>query len=192
MGQIISRKEAREKGLDRYYTGPCPRGHDSPKYVRDRACVECKRDSSINWRKSNPGRRKEQWASWYARNKESAKALRRARAVANPEQERAWNRAWRAANTSRRGCVQRNREARIRRASGKHTIEDIKKLLNDQGGVCAGPTCSIILTKYHVDHKTPISRGGSNWPRNLQLLCVHCNTSKGAKTKREWFRCLGI
>lgn len=32
-----------------------------------------------------------------------------------------------------------------------------------------------------VDHIVPLARGGSNELDNLQILCWHCNTSKGAK-----------
>jgi 5-methylcytosine-specific restriction endonuclease McrA len=31
-----------------------------------------------------------------------------------------------------------------------------------------------------------VSRGGSNWPANIQLLCAWCNRSKGAKLMEEW------
>jgi hypothetical protein len=37
-----------------------------------------------------------------------------------------------------------------------------------------------------IDHILPVSRGGTNEPRNLQLLCGRCNSSKGTKTMEEW------
>mgnify|MGYP006288360197 CR=1 FL=1 len=37
-----------------------------------------------------------------------------------------------------------------------------------------------------VDHVRPFSRGGPTVPRNLQLLCKSCNSSKSAHTMEEW------
>lgn len=37
-----------------------------------------------------------------------------------------------------------------------------------------------------VDHMRPFSRGGPTVPRNLQLLCTSCNSSKSAHTMEEW------
>lgn len=46
--------------------------------------------------------------------------------------------------------------------------------------------CDELLAAYHIDHKTPLSRGGTNDMENLQLLCPTCNMSKGAKTHEEF------
>ena len=35
-------------------------------------------------------------------------------------------------------------------------------------------------TKLEYDHIIPVSQGGSNTARNIQLLCETCNRSKGA------------
>ena len=42
--QIISRAEAKAKGLKRYFTGkPCKHGHVAPRRVFNATCVECER-----------------------------------------------------------------------------------------------------------------------------------------------------
>lgn len=38
----------------------------------------------------------------------------------------------------------------------------------------------------HIDHIIPIARGGKTIPDNLQVLCSHCNLSKGAKLPSEY------
>jgi len=57
-------------------------------------------------------------------------------------------------------------------------------LICRQDGKCV--YCSDLLTKFHVDHRTPVSRGGGNDILNLQLLCPACNMRKGAKTHEEF------
>jgi len=39
---IITRKQAKEQGLDRYYTGrPCKHNHDSERFLSNGSCIEC-------------------------------------------------------------------------------------------------------------------------------------------------------
>lgn len=58
--KIISRKEAKEQKLSRYYTGnPCPKGHDAEKYTRDGACVDCKRISYLKYHEDNADKERE-------------------------------------------------------------------------------------------------------------------------------------
>ncbi|MEC0328695.1 HNH endonuclease signature motif containing protein [Paenibacillus macerans] len=39
---------------------------------------------------------------------------------------------------------------------------------------------------FHIDHKTPLSKGGTNDEDNLQVLCGKCNMSKGSLTLDEY------
>lgn len=84
----------------------------------------------------------------------------------------------------------RNRRALMLNAEGVHTAEDIMIILKRQKWICAEPTCRADLKKIgkHVDHIVPLSRGGSNWPKNLQCLCHYCNRSKWAKLPDQWAR----
>lgn len=38
----------------------------------------------------------------------------------------------------------------------------------------------------HLEHKTPLSRGGANTAENVAYCCSHCNLSKHAKTEDEY------
>lgn len=46
-------------------------------------------------------------------------------------------------------------------------------------GYCGAPAA-------HMDHITPLSRGGADTEGNVIPACAGCNLSKGAKTLAEW------
>lgn len=50
-------------------------------------------------------------------------------------------------------------------------------------GVCA--YCPTPLGRYHLDHMTPIVRGGTSDPQNLALACPTC-LRKHAQTADEF------
>jgi 5-methylcytosine-specific restriction endonuclease McrA len=67
-----------------------------------------------------------------------------------------------------------------------------KKIWEKYGGVCQrcgcetalfGHTVSPFLEKKPcaIDHKVPFSRGGACIESNFQLLCITCNSQKGAR-----------
>lgn len=90
-------------------------------------------------------------------------------------------------------AIRRNRKARVRGAKGRHSAEEVQEILRLQRGKCANPTCRAALKDdFHVDHITPIARGGGNDRRNLQLLCPPCNLEKHAKDPLAWAREKGL
>lgn len=63
---------------------------------------------------------------------------------------------------------------------GHFTQFTIKNLYVKQRGKCA--CCGEVFNgKFEVDHIIPLSKGGSNFPDNLQLLTPICNKKKGGK-----------
>ena len=60
------------------------------------------------------------------------------------------------------------------------------RLYGEQEGVCAACDTHFPFRVMEVDHILPKSRGGTDHPDNLQLLCSGCNRSKGNRTMAEW------
>lgn len=60
------------------------------------------------------------------------------------------------------------------------------RLYGEQEGVCIGCDTHFPFRVMDVDHILPKSRGGTDHPDNLQLLCSGCNRSKGNRTMAEW------
>jgi len=61
------------------------------------------------------------------------------------------------------------------------------RMMCEQDARC--PYCSALLPmKFEIDHKIPISRGGTNNPENLHLVCPTCNMRKNNKTHEEFIQ----
>ena len=60
------------------------------------------------------------------------------------------------------------------------------RLYGEQEGVCVGCETHFPFRVMDVDHILPRSKGGTDHPDNLQLLCSGCNRSKGGRTMAEW------
>ena len=57
------------------------------------------------------------------------------------------------------------------------------QLYGEQEGFCNGCRDHFKIRNFTVDHILPRSRGGTDHPRNLQLLCGACNSTKGDRTQ---------
>ena len=183
--RIITRSEAKKAGLRRYYTGvPCEFGHLAERAVSNYNCVMCKMRKKVG----SEGAKRYHRLAFQRISPEKRKELaekQKAKRHANPEYHAQRAKAWRDNNREKRKAYASKRRALLLNAEGSHTPEDIKWLLNVQDGKCAN--CQIdVGGSYHVDHFIPLSKGGSNWLHNLQILCPPCNTSKGNKDPLEW------
>jgi 5-methylcytosine-specific restriction endonuclease McrA len=146
---------------------------------------QCLREQRREFRSRNAERLKTDKRNYYFANRERELAKAALWQRTNTDKVKVRNAKWATANPDAVRSTVRRRRARLRGAEGNHTGSDILALFDQQQGFCAA--CSVdIRNAYHVDHKMPLSRGGSNGPENLQLLCQFCNCSKGARTMKEW------
>ena len=106
----------------------------------------------------------------------------------NKEAHSQRSKRWREANQEKCKQYHVNRKSRLKGADGHHTADDIERIRQDQADQCNACACDLSETGFHVDHIVALSKGGSNWPENLQLLCPTCNLSKGDKDFTEWLQ----
>lgn len=73
----------------------------------------------------------------------------------------------------------------VQSAKGNHTAADIRLQLKTQKGLCWW--CGEPMNEdQSVDHRVPLSKGGSNAPENIVITHLSCNLSKGAKMPWEF------
>lgn len=73
--------------------------------------------------------------------------------------------------------VKRNALRAIARGkdAGNLTRDDIARMRHEQRGRCV---YCMSRGKLSLDHKIPLSKGGTNDADNVQLLCISCNARK--------------
>lgn len=81
------------------------------------------------------------------------------------------------------------RKELLARAEGACTPDDIWRIYRQQQGRCAACKEEKRLT---VDHIVAITKGGTNHPKNIQLLCRPCNSRKGNKNPVDFMRSTGV
>ncbi len=119
------------------------------------------------------------------RNENKAKVRKRRQIYYKNHKEIAskQNKAWDKSNPVRRLAIYNRYRAREKAAPGHFTEEDWSKQYKLQNGKCF--YCNKIK-KLTIDHKVPLSRGGSNCPDNIVLACLSCNCKKNDKTIEEF------
>ncbi len=204
-----SQSEAIANGSKYYFSGkPCKRMHISVRYVCG-TCIECSRVTAKSYydslseedkqvvrdRSSERNRRlyreepEEMRAytnsvskKWKDANRTGMLYRAREKYASNPNKYREKNKNYRKANPEKIRVSDSNNRARRQGAEGRHTTQDIERIRKMQKDQCAHPWCRKKLHgKGHRDHIIPLAKGGTNFPRNIQLLCNSCNLHKHAK-----------
>lgn len=199
--EIVTRKQARELGLKRYFTGKiCPLGHSDERQVVNGTCLECLRIKSRirrpDYQKKNRKRITDMERErcrikaindpeWVRHRKEYMLAWR-----ANPENKKREKESatlYKKNHRSEYVSFENNRRTRKTSNGGTFTAKDINTINKMQKYTCAGYDCGKpTKEKYHIDHIVPVSKGGSNWPKNLQILCQTYNVKKNSKDPIVW------
>lgn len=200
-----SAHEARASGASMYFTGkPCKHGHVAPRYTRGQ-CTACnthhKRNRDLD--KHAAAERARYAADPDKMRKRSRDAGRKHRAE-RKEHRNAYLRQWSANNTDASKSIKaryrqnnpeqgrldaQRRRCRLKGVDGSFTRIDIVRITERQEGLCA---CCGSPDGLTIDHIVPISKGGSNWPSNLQMLCRPCNSKKQARDNEEFMSAMGV
>lgn len=112
--EIITRAEARAKGLKRYFTSkPCKNHHVAERQTSTGLCLECKRgfdsayyqgnknkfrEDSRRWRNENRERYRKRKREWAANNKDKMRPYQKEHYQRNKERERIQLQEWRSKN----------------------------------------------------------------------------------------------
>lgn len=136
-------------------------------------------------RECHKKRNRENTRIWYGNNQEHCIDYAMEWTRNHPDRKRESDKHYRENNYEAVSKRKRAYTHRKRSANGSFTQSDIDLLFKTQKGKCWW--CGKKLGKtYHIDHRIPLSRGGSNNPENLCLTCPKCNLSKSDKLPHEW------
>ncbi len=143
-------------------------------------CRPCHRLNGAKYREQHPEESRAASRQYYVKNPTYRSEYRHK----NRAQMQGYCRTYSKRHPGKIAAKSRNRRARVRQSSGSHTAEDIQIQYQAQAGRCWW--CGKKLKRYHVDHRVPIAKGGTNDPANLCLACPSCNARKSDKLPGEF------
>lgn len=126
--EIISREDAKEKGLKRFYTGePCKNGHLVERQISDGRCIECRdMNSKVQYEKSKDERLKRR-KEYYQENKAMTLAKINEYYIQNKEEILKYKKKWHAENADRMRELQKRYYE-----NNKEEIREYKKRWSDE------------------------------------------------------------
>lgn len=140
----------------------------------------------LRWYAANKESLLEKKRQDYRKNKEHYSRIARASREKNKAQNAAYRKAYEAANPDIIRFNRMRHEMRKRNAAGSCTSNLWRQKCEYHGWRCI--YCRALLTRKTVtiEHRKPLSKGGSNWPANLGPCCRQCNQSKNKKSETEF------
>ena len=167
--------------------------HSSAEYLQKWRADNCQhvKDYALKWRLTNKEYVKSYMQKYRAENKQKSAEQEKQYRQQNHARYQQWWREWDKANPEKVRVKHHKRRARLLGNGGAFTADELSERFEAQEGRCY--YCGRLLyasfdRDIHVDHKTPLARGGSNEISNIALACSACNFSKGAKTEEEYLK----
>jgi hypothetical protein len=186
---IIKRKQAKDKGLLRYFTGnPClPFGHISERATRNGECLECAKARLDEWRKKNPEKRAKHRRVHAQRHPERERQQRKDWIASHPEkhEELRINKNKATSIWAKNNLDKKSASASKRRASQMNATPNWLTQSDYFEMDCIYKYCSALRSiglDYEVDHIIPLQGkmvSGMHVPWNLQVITQYENQSKG-------------
>jgi CRISPR/Cas system Type II protein with McrA/HNH and RuvC-like nuclease domain len=175
-----------QRRRDTFHDGVCSscgKPVSSPHYKTCEQCLEAKREWCVN----NHDKKHDYDITWREEHPEYEREYRKTRREYNREKSRRWRRD----NPEKRRINNNNHRARKKNNGGTFTFKELNELFEQQEGFCF--YCGELLyasfdKEVHIEHKTPISRGGKNDISNIAISCARCNLQKGTKTHEEYLQ----
>lgn len=127
---------------------------------------------------------------WYRKNKTQVLTRTKQWAIDHPQQARKYRRAWVRNHRDRARANWAKRRARKANAPIMETI-DRKYIFSRDRGICHLCKRKVDPKNWHLDHLTPLSKGGEHSHRNVAVACPRCNLRKGPGRLRSQTRLCG-
>jgi hypothetical protein len=178
MLKIVSRAEAKEQKLPRFYTGqPCVNGHTVERFTSSGACIICARINQRRWNSKSVERIRGYGRKHYQNNRETRVEAARLYRQNNPDAANAATRKWRQKNKEVMLAHNSKRRARM--------LQAMPPWLDTKDFVSIYADASRISKEtgipHHVDHIVPLVNKwvcGLHVPWNLQIIPAKENQRK--------------
>jgi hypothetical protein len=148
----------------------------------DRAHARKRADEALRHHREH----REEKLAYFRANREYRNARKREYDASHQEQNRAYRQQEHVRRRYRqhKRVIEARRRARKRGAGGSWTVQDFERLCQSLNHCCyyCGKRCE----KLTIEHRIPLSRGGSNHLSNVVPACSDCNTRKHALTDEEF------
>ena len=155
---------------------------------------DAKRAASVLRRKAAEKKRRQEHPEKRRAQKQRAAARKRLKRIeyiaAHPEIAQAKRELSEKKLREKKKRKKHARRARERDAPGRLTPGITDRLFKSQAGKCVG--CGDKMTEFHLDHIEPLAGGGTNFDKNIQLLCPKCNFKKSDMNPVDFMQIRGF